>query len=157
MTAMLQLIRKTTDSKKIKSWNENIHQAMESSSWDDVILYLSTCYRFNNSAFMSRLGSHWLDSTNTYLNLFNNLIDYTVRNNLALTATITRDFTSTSDLTKQWWIDCGFTALAMFMGPTWGPSGSCRSQMDPMLAPWSLLLGGLFPTISVARVGNRPH
>ena len=23
------------------------------------------------------------------------------------------------------------------MGPTWGPPGSCRSQMGPMLAPWN--------------------
>ena len=27
------------------------------------------------------------------------------------------------------------------MGPTWGPPGSCRPQMDPKLAPWTLLLG----------------
>ena len=25
------------------------------------------------------------------------------------------------------------------MGPTWGPPGSCRPQMGPMLAPWTLL------------------
>ena len=25
------------------------------------------------------------------------------------------------------------------MGPTWGPPGTCRPQMDPMLAPWTLL------------------
>ena len=31
--------------------------------------------------------------------------------------------------------------IAKFMGPTWGPAGSCRPQMDPMLAPWTLLLG----------------
>ena len=24
-------------------------------------------------------------------------------------------------------------------GPTWGPPGSCRPQMGPMLAPWTLL------------------
>ena len=30
------------------------------------------------------------------------------------------------------------------MGPTWGPSGSCRPQMGPMLAPWTLLSGSLF-------------
>ena len=29
--------------------------------------------------------------------------------------------------------------IARFMGPTWGPSGPCRSQMGPMLAPWTLL------------------
>ena len=27
------------------------------------------------------------------------------------------------------------------MGPTWGPPGSCRPQIDPMLAPWTLLSG----------------
>ena len=38
---------------------------------------------------------------------------------------------------------CGFTMkrsqLARFMGPTRGPPGSCRPQMGPMLAPWTLL------------------
>ena len=29
--------------------------------------------------------------------------------------------------------------IAKFMGPTWGPSGSCRPQMSPMWAPWTLL------------------
>ena len=28
-----------------------------------------------------------------------------------------------------------------FMGPTWGPPGSCRPQMGPTLAPWTLLSG----------------
>ena len=27
------------------------------------------------------------------------------------------------------------------MGPTWGPSGAVRTQMGPMLAPWTLLSG----------------
>ena len=31
------------------------------------------------------------------------------------------------------------TQIARFMGPTWGPPGSCRPQMGPMLAPWTLL------------------
>ena len=31
--------------------------------------------------------------------------------------------------------------MARFMGPTWGPPGSCRPQMGPMLAPWTLLSG----------------
>ena len=29
------------------------------------------------------------------------------------------------------------------MGPTWGPPGSCRPQMGPMMAPWTLLSGKL--------------
>ena len=31
--------------------------------------------------------------------------------------------------------------MARLMGPTWGPPGSCRPQMGPMLAPWTLLSG----------------
>ena len=30
---------------------------------------------------------------------------------------------------------------AKFMRPTWGPPGSCRSQMNTILAPWTLLSG----------------
>ena len=30
------------------------------------------------------------------------------------------------------------TLIAKFMGPTWGLPGSCRPQMGPMLAPWTI-------------------
>ena len=33
------------------------------------------------------------------------------------------------------------TLIARFMGPTWGPSGAGRTQVDPMLAPWTLPSG----------------
>ena len=33
------------------------------------------------------------------------------------------------------------TQIANFMGPTWGPSGANRTQVGPMLAPWTLLSG----------------
>ena len=39
------------------------------------------------------------------------------------------------------------------MGPTWGPHGSCRPQMGPMLAPWTLL-SGIFILIAVNEI---PH
>ena len=29
------------------------------------------------------------------------------------------------------------TQIAKFMEPTWGPPGSCRPQMGPMLTPWA--------------------
>ena len=35
------------------------------------------------------------------------------------------------------------TQIAKFMGPTWGPPGSCRPQIGPMLAPWTLISGKL--------------
>ena len=34
--------------------------------------------------------------------------------------------------------------IAKLMGPTWGPPGSCRPQMGPMLAPWTLLSGVVY-------------
>ena len=40
------------------------------------------------------------------------------------------------------WLD-KLSQIAKFMGPTWGPHGSCRPQMGPMSAPWTLLLGVL--------------
>ena len=33
--------------------------------------------------------------------------------------------------------------IAMFMGPTWGPSGADRTQVGLMLAPWTLLSGNV--------------
>ena len=33
------------------------------------------------------------------------------------------------------------TQRARSMGPTWGPPGSCRPQVSPMLATWALLSG----------------
>ena len=34
--------------------------------------------------------------------------------------------------------------ITRFMGPTWGPSGADRTQVGPMLAPWTLLSGAAF-------------
>ena len=33
------------------------------------------------------------------------------------------------------------TVIARFMGPTWGPPGTGRTQVGPMLSPWTLLSG----------------
>ena len=33
--------------------------------------------------------------------------------------------------------------IARFMGPTWGPSGADRTQVGPMLAPWTVQSGSL--------------
>ena len=33
--------------------------------------------------------------------------------------------------------------IARFMGPNWGPSGADRTQVSPMLAPWTSLLGSV--------------
>ena len=39
---------------------------------------------------------------------------------------------------------CNHSLIARFMGPTWGPSGADRTQVGPMLDPWSLLPGLLY-------------
>ena len=41
-------------------------------------------------------------------------------------------------------IPLAMTQITKFMGPTWGPPGSCRPQMGPMLAPWTLLSGEVY-------------
>ena len=49
----------------------------------------------------------------------------------------------------QWWCNAlhsgdtpkGISLIARFMGPTWGSSGADRTQVGPMLAPWTLLFG----------------
>ena len=33
---------------------------------------------------------------------------------------------------------CYFTLIARFIGPSWGSSGADRTQVGPMLAPWTL-------------------
>ena len=43
------------------------------------------------------------------------------------------------------------TQIAKFMGPTWGPPGSCRPQMGPMFAPWTLLSGFMIASLQLIR------
>ena len=57
-----------------------------------------------------------------------------VLQNTTLANASASNFGSISGMEKQ-------SQIARFMGPTWGPSGSCRPQMGPMLAPWTLLSG----------------
>ena len=46
---------------------------------------------------------------------------------------------TSNDISRVW--ASKVTQITKFMGPTWGPPGSCRPQMGPMLAPWILLSG----------------
>ena len=41
-------------------------------------------------------------------------------------------------------VSSGITQISKFVGPTSGPTGSCLQQMDPMLAPWTLLSGKIW-------------
>ena len=51
-------------------------------------------------------------------------------------------FNSARHLCREAAEACGLPALiARFMGSTWGPSGADRTQVGPMLAPWTLLSG----------------
>ena len=40
--------------------------------------------------------------------------------------------------------EISWSQIAKFMGPTWGPPGSCRPQMGPMLAQWTCYQGSTF-------------
>ena len=43
---------------------------------------------------------------------------------------------------RFWWAFLSsIPQVAKFMWPTWGPPGSCRPKVGPMLAPWTLLSG----------------
>ena len=56
----------------------------------------------------------------------------------------------------QWSHSCP-TKIAEFMGPTWGPPGSCRPQMGPMLAPWTLLSGYMWFMLEWLLSGEPSH
>ena len=45
--------------------------------------------------------------------------------------------------------ECVQTPIARFTGPTWGTSGTDRTQVGPMLAPWTLLSGNPRPPTQV--------
>ena len=45
---------------------------------------------------------------------------------------------------RQTWHADISALITRFMGPIWGPSGSDRTQVGPMLAPWTLLSGLVF-------------
>ena len=71
--------------------------------------------------------------------------------------TINVNLASMTTLKSNWWYDISnflyivafnhvrtvlrLSLIARFMGPTWGPSGAGRTQVGPMLAPWTLLSG----------------
>ena len=47
-----------------------------------------------------------------------------------------------SQIKNSGWVTGFLTSLiARFMGPTWGPSAADRTQMGPMLTPWTFLSG----------------
>ena len=45
--------------------------------------------------------------------------------------------------------------IARFMGPTWGPPGSCRPQVDPMLAPCTLLSGSQYVIYHITEIFSK--
>ena len=66
-------------------------------------------------------------------------------------------FSINASLTRSVWDDvCTglcyditiLTQIARFTWPTWGPSGADRTQVGPMLAPWTFLSGHLSLSLS---------
>ena len=51
----------------------------------------------------------------------------------------------------QWMFKAtGLSQIAKFMGPTWGPPGSCRPQVGLILALWTLLSGYICATFDIS-------
>ena len=48
------------------------------------------------------------------------------------------------------------TLIARFVGPTWGASGADRTQMGPMLAPWTLLCGYIWSRMCLG-ISTQPY
>ena len=61
------------------------------------------------------------------------------------------------------WVNTESAPIARFMGPTWATSGADRTQVGPMLAPWTLLSGRSWlvawqhQSISLAEPMLTPH
>ena len=49
------------------------------------------------------------------------------------------------------------TLIARFMRPTWGPSGADRTQVGPMLAPWTLLSGHFNNKLAEVSTGEKTY
>ena len=44
-----------------------------------------------------------------------------------------------------WWYEASkFTQIATFMGPTWGPAGSCRPHLGPHVGPMNFAIGAMY-------------
>ena len=53
----------------------------------------------------------------------------------------------------RWSVYCRVISLiARFMGSTWGPSGTDRTQLGPILAPWTLLYGMFYNFTTFPRI-----
>ena len=63
-------------------------------------------------------------------------------NSFANSFTIIRSSTITDKCHNRYEM---YSLKTRFMGPTWGPSGADRTQVGPMLAPWTLLTGLISP------------
>ena len=62
-------------------------------------------------------------------------------------------------MTRDWFWSNNLPQIARFMRPTWGPRGSCRPQIGPNVAPWTLLSRTLsIPKASLwSHQGTRLH
>ena len=88
------------------------------SYWALPIVFTQTHWWYSD--FDSALCHHW--------SILGRLYCYIVHKFSVLQQSICKNLVTISQITK-------------FMGPTWGPPGSCRPQMGPMLDPWTLLSG----------------
>ena len=103
-----------------------------------INFHVLTIFRYNNYILWSNLfvgcGIVFYD----YLQSFRFLIwwmgdDKWLEQRLSYSVVVEISYAVTDNM--EW------SQIVKFMGPTWGPPGSCRPQMGPMLAPRTLLSG----------------
>ena len=93
-----------------------------------TITSLSRNYHIGGPTFTRK----WLHNARKYI---------VNRNSFQTDRSLTTTCTAWKSEVWLWWLALNGTQIAKFMGPTWGPPGSCRPQMGPILVPWTLLLG----------------
>ena len=59
------------------------------------------------------------------------------------------------DMRLMHWEICVTAEIATFMGTTWSQPGSCRPQISPMLAPWTMLSGRPIKCVDLAKMADQ--
>ena len=105
---------------------------------------------FQHSKILTRASHHWCLASNIVLVMPGVPMRCIYAGSLAAQlALVSWGTLGLIKAVQTWWSHqmetfSAFLAFcAKFMGPTWVPPWSCRPQMGPMFAPWTLLSGTL--------------
>ena len=105
----------------------------------ETFLFQSACYNwtFSSCPVQLRWIITWFNKACSWKEQINDIWDKIQ----TLNSQKTHHILSSHVSCRLWLMSVMNILIAKFMGPTWGPPGSCWPQMGPMLAPWTLLSG----------------